>query len=165
MVSSDPPSANSRSGFESLFRHAFTTDRYVQFNPTATPTSMPNEACGDTLQPDFDGMYVWSNNVNTLSLTNDLSDLHELCRQFKHYNIGIAALQELNIDMTQTAIYRRVQAVLMSISTGSVSWSVPRRRSDLQRTGNQARRSWWYSLCGPRTSSKSREMTSAGGAL
>jgi hypothetical protein len=110
MVSSAPPS-DSRNGYESLFRHAFTTNRYIQFSPTTTPTSMPNEACGDALQPDFEGLYVWSNNVNTLSLAHELADLHELCRQFKHYNIGIAALQELNIDMTQTSIYRRVKAV------------------------------------------------------
>jgi hypothetical protein len=111
MVPSVPPSATSRSGYESLFRHAFTTSRYIQFSPTGTPTDAPNEVCGDVLRPDFDGLYVWSNNVNTLSLANDLEDLHELCRQFKHYNIGIAALQELNIDMTQTTIYRRVKVV------------------------------------------------------
>jgi hypothetical protein len=111
MVSSTPPSANSRTGYESLFRHTFTTNRYIQFTPTTTPTSMPNEACGDILQPDFEGLYIWSNNVNTLALANELTGLHELCRQFKHYNIGIAALQELNIDMTQTSIYRRVKVV------------------------------------------------------
>jgi hypothetical protein len=97
MVPSIPPSATSRSGYESLFRHAFTTNRYIQFSPTGTPTDAANEVCGDVLRPDFDGLYVWLNNVNTLSLANDLEDLHELCRQFKHYNIGIAALQELNI--------------------------------------------------------------------
>jgi hypothetical protein len=111
MVPSVPPSANSRSGYESLFCHAFTTSRYIQFTPPDTPNDAPNKACGDALQPDFDGLYVWSNNVNTLSLANDLDDLHELCRQFKHCNIGIAALQEFNIDMTQTAIYRQVKAV------------------------------------------------------
>jgi hypothetical protein len=117
MVSSAPPSANSRSGYESLFRHAFTTNRYIQFTPTNPPTSMPNEACGDAMQPDFEGLYVWSNNVNTLSLTHDLTDLHELCRQFKHYDIGIAALQELNIDMTQTAI--PAQSLVSSYTRGS----------------------------------------------
>jgi hypothetical protein len=111
MVSSAPSSANSRAGYESLFWHAFTTNRYIQFTPTTTPISMLNEACGDAMQPDFEGLYVWSNNVNTLSLAHELTDLHALCRQFKHYNIGIAALQELNIDMTQTSIYRRVKAV------------------------------------------------------
>jgi hypothetical protein len=46
-----------------------------------------------------------------LSLTNDLADLHELCRQFKAQNIGIDTLQELNIDMSQAYIYQRVKAV------------------------------------------------------
>jgi hypothetical protein len=71
----------------------------------------PNEACGDPIQPDYPGLYIWSNNVNTLSLTNALADLHELCRQFKTNNIGIAALQELNIDITQNSIYQRVRQV------------------------------------------------------
>jgi hypothetical protein len=92
MVSLAPPSDNSRNGYESLVRHAFTTNRYIQFSPTTTPTSMPNEACSDALQTDFEGLYVWSNNVNTLSLAHELTDLHELSPQFKHYNIGIAAL-------------------------------------------------------------------------
>jgi hypothetical protein len=61
--------------------------------------------------PNFDGLHVWSNNVNTLSLGNDLADLHELCIHFKSYNIGIAALQEINLDLTQTKIYSRIKAV------------------------------------------------------
>jgi hypothetical protein len=78
----------------------------------------PNKAYGDTLDPAFDGLYVWSNNVNTLSLKDSLADLHELCRQLKENNIGIAALQdlqELNIlDLSQALIYESVKAVFDS---------------------------------------------------
>jgi hypothetical protein len=94
-----PPSATPRSGFENLFWRAFSGTRHNQFTSTNSIDSAPNEACGDSLDPDFEGLYVWSNNVNTLSLANDCADLHELCRQFKEFNIGLAAFQELNIDM------------------------------------------------------------------
>jgi hypothetical protein len=97
--------------FESLFRDAFTAARQKQFAPLTSIEGVPNRACGDPIDPEFDRLYFWSNNVNTLSLKNDLADLHELCRQFKANHIGIAALQELNIDMSQTKIYRRVKAV------------------------------------------------------
>jgi hypothetical protein len=111
MVTMAPPSVNSRAGFEALFQHAFTTARRTQFSDTGTLDNCPNEACGDPMNAAFEGLYIWSNNVNTLSLHNDLADLHELCRQLKHYNVGIAALQEINIDLTQTYIYRRVKEV------------------------------------------------------
>jgi hypothetical protein len=111
MVPSISPSVPPRTGFETLFRHAFSADRRKQFVPLTSLDNAPNEACGDSIDPNFDGLYVWSNNVNTLSLTNDIADRHELCRQFKEHRIGIAALQELNIDMTQTSIYNRVKAV------------------------------------------------------
>jgi hypothetical protein len=105
------PSVGIRAGFEALFQSAFTPAQQTQFSHTDTLENRPNEACGDPLNVAFDGLYIWSNNVNTLSLNNDLDDLHELCRQLKHYNVGIAALQEINIDITQTSIYRCVKAV------------------------------------------------------
>jgi hypothetical protein len=98
------PSVHPRAGFEALFRHAFSADRRNKYEPRNSIANAPNEACGDFINRNFDGLYVWSNNVNTLSLANDLADLHELCRQFKEYRIGIAAFQELNIDMTQATV-------------------------------------------------------------
>jgi hypothetical protein len=106
-----PPSVGIRAGFEALFQHAFTPAQRTQFSHTATLENCPNEACGDPQNAAFDGLYIWSNNVNTFSLHNDLANLHELCRQLKHYNVGIAALQEINVDITQTSIYRQVKAV------------------------------------------------------
>jgi hypothetical protein len=111
MAPSFAPSTNHRAGLETLFRHAFTSERYNRFATLSSPASPPNEACRGPLDPAFDGLYIWSNNVNTLSLANDLADLHELCLQLKSSNIGIAALQELNIDMTKTWIYTRVKEV------------------------------------------------------
>jgi hypothetical protein len=111
MVTQITPSANARADFEHLFKNAFTTNRQTQSAHLDPTENAPNKACGATLDPEFDALYIWSNNVNTLSLTNDLADLHELCRQVKAHNIGIAALQELNIGMTQTSIYQRVKAV------------------------------------------------------
>jgi hypothetical protein len=72
---------------------------------------IPNDICGDAMDASFKGLHVWSNNINTLSLTDDLADLHELCGYFKTHNIGIAAFQEVNIDMTQAKIFKRVKAV------------------------------------------------------
>jgi hypothetical protein len=69
------------------------------------------QCCGDPMDPSFTGLHVWSNNVNTLSLANNLADLHELCIHFKSYNIGIAALQEINLDLTQTTIYKQIKSV------------------------------------------------------
>jgi hypothetical protein len=97
--------------FKLIFRDTFTTDHQRRFAPIPSIDEAPYQTCGDAIDPDFDGLYFWSNNVNTLSLSNDLADLHELCRQFKANNIGIAALQELNNDMSQASIYRRVKAV------------------------------------------------------
>jgi hypothetical protein len=111
MVPMAPPSVGIRAGFEALFQNAFTPAQRTQFSHTDTLENRPNEACGDPLNAAFDGLYIWLNNVNTVSLNNDLNDLHELCRQLKHYNVGITALQEINIHITQTSIYQRVKAV------------------------------------------------------
>jgi hypothetical protein len=111
MVPSISPPVNPRAGFDVLFRNAVLEARQAKFAPLTSIDNAPNEACGDPMNPSFDGLDVWSNNVNTLSLNNDLADLHELCRQFKEHRIGIAALQELNVDMTQYVVYNKVKAV------------------------------------------------------
>jgi hypothetical protein len=106
-----PPTSSLRTDWASLFENAFSPNqRHLQQQPPA-PDDAPNEACGDKMDPNFDGLHVWTNNVNTLSLSNDLADLHELCIHFKTYNIGIAALQEINLDLTQTRIYKKIKAV------------------------------------------------------
>jgi hypothetical protein len=99
------------SEWEHLFHNAFNSNRQNQYQTMSSIKNAPNEACGDPIQPDYPGLYIWFNNVNTLSLTNDLADLHELCRHFKSNKIGIAALQELNTDITQNSIYQRVRQV------------------------------------------------------
>jgi hypothetical protein len=110
MVPSVTPTPTNHA-FDSLFRNAFTADRQRRFDPITSIDGVTNLACGDAIDPDVDGLYFWSNNLNTLLLKNDLDDLHELCRQLKAHNIGISALQELNIDMSKAYIYRRVKAV------------------------------------------------------
>jgi hypothetical protein len=109
----NPPSTNPdlRTAWASLFNNAFSPNqRHLQQQPPA-PDDAPNEACGDTMDPGFAGLHVWSSNLNTLSLSNDLSELHELCTHFQTYNVGIAALQEINLDLTQTKIYTKIKAV------------------------------------------------------
>jgi hypothetical protein len=108
MVPSVTTNSHARARWESIFSNAFTPARQAQYQ-TTTPIET---ACGDTLNPNFAELTIWSNNVNTLSLSHELADLHELCCQWKENNIGIAALQELNIDLTQASIYQRVKAVL-----------------------------------------------------
>jgi hypothetical protein len=109
----NPPSTNVnlRTDGASLFENAFSPNqRHLQQQPSA-PDDAPNEACGDTMDPGFARLQVWTNNVNTLSLSDDLADLHELCAHFQTYNIGIAALQEISLDLTQTRIYTKIKAV------------------------------------------------------
>jgi hypothetical protein len=96
---------------EAIFTDAFTSERQRRFDTLIDTAMAPNRACGDNMDPNFDGLYFWSNNVNTLSMKNDMADLHELCRQFQENNVGIAAMQELNIDMSQAHIYKSVKAV------------------------------------------------------
>jgi hypothetical protein len=99
---------------DSIFRNAFSHTRQTQYTPLTSIENAPNEACGDPLDANFAGLYVWSNNVNTLSLNIGLADLHELCRNLKENNIGIAALQEINIDLSQALVYQAVKAVFNS---------------------------------------------------
>jgi hypothetical protein len=104
----DAPQGNLRQEWESIFSNAFSNKNQQQCLLPDAIDYVENEVCGDALDAEFDGLHIWSNNVNTLSLNNDLADLHELCTIFKHQYIGIAALQELNIDLTQAYIYQKV---------------------------------------------------------
>jgi hypothetical protein len=105
------PTAHLHREWETLFSNAFSTNKQQQYPPPVDIDLVPNELRGDAMYATFEGLPVWSNNVNTLSLSDDLADLHELCGHFKNNNIGIAALQEINIDLTQAKIYKRVKAV------------------------------------------------------
>jgi hypothetical protein len=107
-------SAATQPSVDTIFRNAFSHAQQTQPITLLSIDNAPNEACGDLLDPDFSGLYVWSNNVNTLSLNNGLADLHELCHILKAKNIGIAALQEINIDLSQASVYQRVKAVFDS---------------------------------------------------
>jgi hypothetical protein len=81
MVPSVTTNRHARAHWESIFNNAFTPARQAQYQTSSLIDNAPNEACGDTLDPDFEGLTIWSNNVNTLSLSNEMADLHELCRQ------------------------------------------------------------------------------------
>ena len=76
-------------------------------------TAPPNEPCGDPFTTDFHGMWIWSNNANTLLMLDDFSELHELCLSLKKYSpaIGIIALQEINLDTLQTDIRSKIETV------------------------------------------------------
>jgi hypothetical protein len=111
MVPSISPSVNQRAGFDTLFANTFSDARRHKVASFTSIDNAPNKACGDPINPTFSGLYIWSNSVNKLSLSNNLANLHELCRQFKENQIGIAAMQELNIDMTQASVYRKVKGV------------------------------------------------------
>jgi hypothetical protein len=100
MVPSVSPFVNQCTDFDTLFANAFSDARRRKFASFTSIDNAPNKACGDPIDPTFSGLHVWSNNVNILSLSNNLANLHELCRQFKENQIGIAAMQKLNIDMT-----------------------------------------------------------------
>jgi hypothetical protein len=112
-----PPTAHLRPDWQALFTNAFSSSRQHRCLPTAALDSIPNDPCGDSLATNVSGLNVWSNNVNTLFLANDLADLHELCGHFKNYNIGIAALQEINLDLTQAFVYQRIKACRPNHST------------------------------------------------
>jgi hypothetical protein len=59
-----PPQHNVATIFQDAFSHA----RQLRFAPLTSIENAPNEACGDPIDPDFNGLYVWTNNVNTLLL-------------------------------------------------------------------------------------------------
>jgi hypothetical protein len=61
-------------GWEHIFRQALTPARQAEFDQLANTESAPNDVCGNQLVPSFEGLVVWSNNVNTLSLNNNLAD-------------------------------------------------------------------------------------------
>lgn len=81
---------------------------------TQPPLRQPrNEPCGDPFSTDFNGMWIWSNNANTLLMRDDFSELHELCIALHAYSpaIGIIALQEINLDTLQTDIRSKIESV------------------------------------------------------
>jgi endonuclease/exonuclease/phosphatase family metal-dependent hydrolase len=75
--------------------------------------STPNEPCGDTITTtSHNGLRIWSNNINTLSLSNGLTAFRELCDRLKTHNVDIIALQELNLDTTQFQVRQQILQVL-----------------------------------------------------
>jgi hypothetical protein len=91
---------------------SFHSNRIPSTPPTHIPStahlhqrriaSTPNAPCGD----DFkifpkDGLRIWSNNINTLSLSNDMAAFRELCDRLHTHRVDIIALQEINLDTTQ----------------------------------------------------------------
>jgi hypothetical protein len=53
MVPSVTPTPNNQA-FESIFRDAFTAERQRRFDPLTSIDGVPNRACGDAIDPDFD---------------------------------------------------------------------------------------------------------------
>jgi endonuclease/exonuclease/phosphatase family metal-dependent hydrolase len=82
--------------------------------------STPNEPCGDTFTTtSHNGLRIWSNNINTLSLSNGLMAFRELCDRLKTHDVDIIALQELNLDTTQFQVRQQILQVLQE-TFGSV---------------------------------------------
>jgi hypothetical protein len=81
-------------------------------NPLPPPlTKAPNLPCGHPFLPDHGQFRVWSNNINGLSADNGFAALHELCIALKPHNVGAIALQETNLDFTQSSIRDSVQTI------------------------------------------------------
>ena len=91
-------------------------------NPSRTTThlhqkrisSTPNDPCGDSfdIAPATDRLRIWSNNINTLSLSHGLAEFRELCDRLHKHNVDIIALQEINLDTTQFAVRQKILHVL-----------------------------------------------------
>jgi endonuclease/exonuclease/phosphatase family metal-dependent hydrolase len=73
----------------------------------------PNEPCGDDFTTtSHNGLRIWSNNINTLSLSNGLASFRELCDRLHAHHVDIIALQELNLDTTQFQVRQQILLVL-----------------------------------------------------
>jgi hypothetical protein len=66
-----------------VFLQRFLYYPVVTMSPTSGYDLVPNNISGDAMDASFEGLHVWSNNANTLSLIDDLTNLHELCGYFK----------------------------------------------------------------------------------
>jgi hypothetical protein len=76
--------------------------------PIQTPQ---NEPCGSSFDKQYDGLRIWWNNANTLVQHDDFAELHELCLTLLEYNVGIIALQELNLNVKRPAIRAAIENV------------------------------------------------------
>jgi hypothetical protein len=76
------------------------------------PIEQPqNEPCGSTFDKDYTGLRIWWNNANTLLQQDDFAELHELCLTLTEYNVGIIALQEVNLNLNRPAIRTAIENV------------------------------------------------------
>jgi hypothetical protein len=63
-----------------------------------------NEPCGSSFSKYYDGLRIWWNNANNLVHPDDYAELHELCLMLTEYNVGIIALQEVNLNLNRPTI-------------------------------------------------------------
>ena len=78
--------------------------------PLQTPE---NPRCGSSFQRDYNGLRIWWNNANTLLQQDGYAELHELCLTLKEYNVGVIALQELNLNVNRLAIRTAIENVFL----------------------------------------------------
>jgi hypothetical protein len=85
-----------------------------QFRRSMQPSLFPakNAPAGSTFSKDYDGLRCWSTNANTVLLSNDLAEFHELCHSLKEHSVGILAIQEVNQNLLDRKIYNQVEDVL-----------------------------------------------------
>jgi endonuclease/exonuclease/phosphatase family metal-dependent hydrolase len=76
-------------------------------------SATPNLPCGDDFNiSSRDGLRIWSNNINTLSLSNDMASFRELCDRLNTHNVDVIALQEINLDTTQYQVTQKILRIL-----------------------------------------------------
>jgi hypothetical protein len=78
--------------------------------PALFPTK--NAHAGSTFTKDYDGLRCWSTNANTVLLSNDLAEFHELCHSLKAHSVGILAIQEVNQNLLDRNIYNQLEDAL-----------------------------------------------------
>jgi hypothetical protein len=71
-----------------------------------------NAHAGSTFTQEYDGLRCWSTNANTVLLSNDLAEFHELCHSLKQHSVGILAIQEVNQNLLDRNIYNQIEDVL-----------------------------------------------------
>jgi hypothetical protein len=81
---------------------------------TMQPSLFPskNFPAGSTFTPEYNGMRCWISNANTVLLSNDLAEFHELCHSLKQHSVGILAIQEVNQNLLDRNIYNQIEDVL-----------------------------------------------------
>jgi hypothetical protein len=78
--------------------------------PSVFPSQ--NAHAGSTFIKEFDGLRCWSTNANSVLLSNNLVEFHEVCQSLKEYSVGILAIQEGNQNLLDQKKYNQIEDAL-----------------------------------------------------